>query len=146
MAVDVSCFGSASRKVVQRVLQVERGESACVDFHHDARPVHGNQPFDGAKPVRLALQHLVGGAALARLKPRAEAREICLLSIQGVVGPMQVVDEEREGGGVGPDQAALHLSLAAELNRGDQSNQERDQPHADAAPAARPATAGPRPG
>jgi len=46
---------------------------------------------------------------------------------------VEVVDQEGERGGVDPDEAARDLSLASNLDRGDESNQQGDQPDADGA-------------
>src|SRR5204862_3307716 len=114
--VDLDRLSAGSGQVVQRVFQVEGGEPAGIDDHHDPRPVNWDQAFQRAKADGLVGQDLVGGPAAAGLQRRAPLREVDFLGAQRVVGAVQVIDQKCERGRVDTHQAALDLGLAADLD------------------------------
>ncbi len=90
--------------------------------------------------LRLVGQDLVRRAGLPRLQRRAEVHQVCLLRGERLVGAVQVVDQERERRRVDADEAPFDLGLAADLDGGDERDQQRDQPDAQASyPHRRPA-------
>ena len=129
--VDADRLRTADGEVIQCVLQIQGLETDRVHDQHDARSMHWHQAFRGTQAIGLVGQHLVRGGVAARLEGRLSLGQVGRFRLQGVVGTVEIVDEECESGRVGADEAALDLGLAADLHRGDQRDQQGDQPDAD---------------
>ena len=93
--------------------------------------MHGHEPFDRAEALGLAGEDLVRRPAATRLQHGVALHQVDRLNLQRVIGPMEVVDQEGEGGRIDADQASLDLGLAPNLNGGHERDQQRDQPETD---------------
>ncbi len=128
-------LGAAQPQVVDRVLEVDLVERR-VDGDGHAGPGHRVESLDDPEPPGLRRQLGVGDDGAAAAKDVALRREVELLLEQLVVGAMEVVDEEGEGGVVLPLEAAGDLGLAAHLDHGQRGHQEDDETHDHGCPAA----------
>jgi hypothetical protein len=109
-------------------------EAGRIHDQHHARPVDRHQAFGRPKSIRLVGQNLIGSRARAAGQHVLTLAQRDLFRVQGIVGPVKVVDQECKRGGIGADEAAHDLSLAADLDGGHDRDQQRDDPDADRPP------------